>query len=246
MPSVRPTGAPLLSIRNGANQAMISHEQKFIFIHIPKTAGTSVEKTFELFKDLSKARQDHRTIREIQPLASAISGLRSTEDAKLLARRGRDQYRRLIGQNLDTVNAAQYKEYFKFTIVRNPWARAASWYQNVMRGRAQLRNSLKIDSDCTFATFIDKHPHQWGLKPQLYWLKDSASQIPMDFIGRFENLQADFDTICKQLDVEVKPLSKMLTKGTRTPYKDLYDSETEKKVRKMYEEEIELFKYKFD
>ncbi len=225
---------------------MISHAEHFIYIHIPKTAGTSVEKTFELFKDLSHGRQDHRTIREIEPLSSAVLGLRCKEDARLLARRGRDKYRRLMGENLDVVNAAQYEEYFKFTIVRNPWARAASWYQNVMRGRPQLRESLNIDSDCTFKKFIDKHPHQWGLKPQLYWLKDSANEIPMDFIGRFENLQADFETVCKKLDIQVKPLSKMLTKGKRTPYTELYDSKTIKKVHKMYEEEIELFKYQFD
>ncbi len=224
---------------------MISHSGKFIFVHIPKTAGTSIEKTFGLFEDLSRAKQDHRTIREIEPLSQAILGLSSKEDARLLLRRGRDKYRRTLGQPLNVVNSAQYTEYFKFAFVRNPWDRAASWYQNVMRGE-KVRNDLKIEADCSFSTFIDRYPDQWGLKPQLYWLKNSANQVPLDFIGRFENLQNDYQKICESLNVEAKPLSRMLTKGKRIPYRDLYDDKTAQKVRKMYEEEIELFEYKFN
>lgn len=48
---------------------MISHKHKCIFIHIPKCAGTSIEKTLGHFEDYSgRNKQDHRCIRMIEPI----------------------------------------------------------------------------------------------------------------------------------------------------------------------------------
>ena len=46
---------------------MISHNYKFIHIHIPKCAGTSIEKAFGHFDaHTGKNAQDHRTLRMIE------------------------------------------------------------------------------------------------------------------------------------------------------------------------------------
>ena len=46
---------------------MISHKNKYIFIHIPKCAGTSVEKALGQDDDgIHKDLQDHRTIRQLE------------------------------------------------------------------------------------------------------------------------------------------------------------------------------------
>lgn len=47
---------------------MMSYKYKCIFIHIPKSAGTSIEQTLGHFKQLKRGVQDHRTIREMEPM----------------------------------------------------------------------------------------------------------------------------------------------------------------------------------
>ena len=43
---------------------MISHRHRCIFIHIPKTAGTSIEE--RLADGSLRGRQDHRSIRNLE------------------------------------------------------------------------------------------------------------------------------------------------------------------------------------
>jgi hypothetical protein len=51
---------------------MISHEYKCIFVHIPKTAGSSIEQKLGWFDELKWGVQDHRTIREIEPKPKSL------------------------------------------------------------------------------------------------------------------------------------------------------------------------------
>ena len=63
---------------------MISHKHKCIYIHIPKTAGTSIEYKFGHFKELKRGVQDHRTIGEMEPVPFGAP-VATTVDVRTLA-----------------------------------------------------------------------------------------------------------------------------------------------------------------
>ena len=222
---------------------MLSHLHKFIYVHIPKTAGTSIETAFG-HHEPGRLNQDHRTIREIEPLSNVLRNLHRTETLEALAKRGRNQFRRLTDGYFETATPAQYDSYFRFAIVRNPWDRCLSWYKNVMRND-WLRKPLGIDESCSFDYFMRNYQNQWGLRPQTYWVENSAGAVSLDYVGRFEQLEDAFDHICTRIGVTRVELPKMLVKHGRTDYRTEYDDSLKEYVGRLYAREIELFDYQF-
>ena len=218
---------------------MISHQYNCIYIHIPKTAGTSIEYRLGHFKELKRGVQDHSTIRDIEPLSFFGTGKLFLEGKwRLLYRRTR----RLV-RGLSPISQEQFKKYFKFTFVRNPWSRVFPWYRNVMRDDLH-RKSLKVPSDCTFEVFLRKYMGRGMLRPQLYWIQDGRGKIPLDFIGRYENVEKDFAQVCDVLGLKDKTLPDLLP-GDNPPYVQFYNPQMKNLVAKTCAEEIKLFKFEF-
>lgn len=146
--------------------------------------------------------------------------------------------------NHSVVSKLEYNSYFKFSFVRNPWARVYSWYKNVLRD-ADHRRTLGIQPEIEFHQFLDKFVGQGALRPQTYWLKDFRGEIKLDFVGRFENLATDFDVVKGALNLQDLELPHKLNQGNSS-YLKAYDYPTKKMVSDVYREEIDLFGYKFD
>tara|TARA_Y100000034_G_scaffold38745_1_gene47700 strand:+ start:407 stop:1156 length:750 start_codon:yes stop_codon:yes gene_type:complete len=87
----------------------------------------------------------------------------------------------------------------------------------------------------------------WKLfEPQLNFLKDQDGKIPQTYIGRYENLQTDFNYVCEEL-LGFGSVNLPLLNHTpnRQAYPDYYNEETAQIVRKFYKEEITEFGYEF-
>lgn len=225
---------------------MISHRYKCIFIHIPKCAGTSIETALGHFDNHEgRGGQDHRSIRMIEKPVLTPAFLSDTENFFELSRRIRHRFRRVKNPlNQETVTADQYRNYFKFTFVRNPWARAFSWYKNVMRDEIHKKNH-QISTQIPFKEFLKRFSGEGMLKPQTYWLKSFDGKLHLDFIGKFEKLEEDFETIKEALDIPEISLPHRIS-GSNKDYRDFYDDESIELIKHIYHKEIDLFNYSFE
>jgi hypothetical protein len=69
--------------------------------------------------------------------------------------------------------------------------------------------------------------------------------MDIDFIGKIENLQNDFNTICDNIGIPRKPLTQR-NKSKHDHYSKYYDKETRDIVASRFAEDIEMFGYKFE
>ncbi|SHK25561.1 Sulfotransferase family protein [Rubritalea squalenifaciens DSM 18772] len=224
---------------------MISHKHKCIFIHIPKCAGTSIEKALGHFDGHEgRGGQDHRSVRMIEQPFPQFACLRSFENIKDVLRR--IKYARRNDRNPNNVITAsyqQYIDYFKFTVVRDPWDRAYSWYKNATRDELH-RKHLGISEDIEFEEFLKRFIGSGFLRPQLYWLKNFKGQIDMNYIARFENLEEDYNRIIDQLGVDFVKLPHELNSG-EVNYRSRFNKVTKEIIDRFYQEEIQFLNYKY-
>jgi len=228
---------------------VISDKHKCIHVHIPRTAGSSVEKV--LGYDLGKG--DHRTIHQYKALSLSDDARKPPDWDHVLNR---------------------YGKYFKFSFVRNPWSKMVSHFIWMMMRRRSSLADHHYTATITFKDWLQglANPGSTAAatrasggkdihtRNQLDWLCDKRwngnkapkdFKIEVDFIGRFENLEEDWNFICQKLNLKTKlPHERPGIQGCADifskDYREYYDDETIEIVRQRYEDDIRFFKYKFE
>jgi hypothetical protein len=199
---------------------MISHKHRFIFIHIPKTAGTSIE---EALRDetcqLLPGEWDHDRVRHA-PLNHLT--LRELTDYGILT-------------------PAQLKAYFKFCFVRNPWDRLIS--EIFCRWIAHWFKDLTVDQRIRRACELAATTTGIGNHLRLQQDFVEADGLQMDFIGRFEHLEEDFGQLCRLLSIEAALPHR--NRSAHRPYQEYYDEETQALTSAAYRRDIDAFHYTF-
>ncbi|HLV40541.1 sulfotransferase family 2 domain-containing protein [Xanthomarina sp.] len=214
---------------------MISHKHKFIFIHIPKCAGSSIR---DFYFDTPKL--DWR-----QPNYELLYGWCPERRIHLQHATPKE----LIETNL--IQKDVWDEYFKFAFVRNPWGRAYSDYKWIMLD-SKVKDSFKnfIQKKGAFEKLLnDKSVKEYRgdhLRPQIEYFGDK--DYPLDFIGRFENLQEDINKINDILNIahSFNVHSKNNTKNKLSHYSKFYTDSNKKIIDNVYLEDIVALNYRFE
>jgi len=200
----------------------------FIFVHIPKCAGTSIEQAFipiispyRGFKDLpEEARTQHW-----------LPGHRMLQHSKL----------RRYERNFPL------QDYFKFAFVRNPWDRAISQIEYLRsRGAARFSStSFKENLKIYCEARVNIQGHDLAAS-QTDYLRKLDGGPGMDYIGRFEALAGDFAVICEKIGLKPAPaLPHVFNSQRKAHYRDYYDDESAGWIRKRFAADIEQLQYEF-
>lgn len=214
--------------------SVYNSKTKRLFVHIPKTAGKSIREM--LFG---------RKPPEIKNDRSIDKNYHSTYDDCAITLPDIDQY-------------------YKFTVVRNPWDRASSWYffrKEILYNTLHLkkpkirkikwpdRDQLTIEYDMMQRDFnewlVNYINHPWENTwfslghPQMHWIKDVSL---FNCIIRFESLESDM----LKAGLLLNPLPEFnVSQNSKNKYKELFSEETKRLIRDVYAEDIENFNYKF-
>ena len=218
---------------------MICHKYKCIFVHIPKTAGQSIEHVFLNLLGLSWE--------EREPLLLKFNYDKNLGPPRLAHLKAQEYLK------YNYISQSMFDSYYKFSFVRNPWSRIVSFYN--YRRYYQLFSFKHFVTKRLKNKILEKD--YWFIGPQYEFIMNHNGDIVVDYIGRFENLQNDFNVICNALGLkdaklphvnkarEASFMQKFLKKS-KIHYSEYYDEETKEIVENAYKKDIQIFNYSFE
>lgn len=187
---------------------------KMLYIHVPKTAGSSIQNgLFDL-----NSWTHHRYIdfeNEIQD---------------------------------ELLNS-----FYKFSFVRNPYSRLYSAYKYLKLGGTNRTDKYwakkYLSRYNSFEYFVKKFVSENNIYsyvhfvPQFEFLINKNREIVLDFIGRYENINADFQSLVKILGVKTALPKRNITKDETRDFFKQYDNEMKEIVANVYALDFKYFNY---
>jgi hypothetical protein len=222
---------------------LISHKKKFVFVHIYKTAGTSVAGTF-----LPYSRLIDRMVFEFWFSRKAISQIIKIMGWQDHGQRefcGVEKHAKAI-EIREYMGAKQYDEYFSFAFVRNPFDLVVSLYFYVRQAKSH-RDHIRVNQ-MEFDEFVRWHLDE---KPPLMldFISDPESgERIVDYIGHFENLAQDVSHIQEKVGIEVGQIQhkNASAKRKKKNYQEYYTEETKSLVENYFKADLDAFGYTFE
>jgi len=206
---------------------LISDEHKFIFIHIPKTAGSSIRSALSEFALERNNSQLSRLLRRFN------------------LPKNHHNYRFGLHNDLrkaqEKIPAELFSQYRKVAFVRNPWDQLASNYRYKVFGSSDKKSEL---SNIDFESFIQKEAKRHN-RLQHDYLIDRNRKLQCDFLGRFENLAEDYNKLRDFLGIDLVELPSKNISLKKGSYQDYYNDETKEFVAQHWKKDIDVFGYEF-
>ena len=201
----------------------LSHKYKFIFISIPKTATTTIRYALD-----------------------DVSDIKSEDGSE------KDFYHHVSANKLKSIfkkNSWPWDEYFKFTVVRNPFERIVSqyFYWLDIASSENQRHDDKFYLKCKRVATETNDFNGFVRKFSNCFDKPMFDLVTSDFnyYIKKEKLQADFDIVCDKIGIPQKQLS-YKNKTEHKHYSEYYDEKSKAIVAEKYAKDIEMTGYEFE
>lgn len=209
---------------------LISFSQKFIFIHVQRTAGGSLINALRQYEHRPPASR-------LRKLATQTGLQRDPMKMYFRAHEPAVNVRRMLPNGM-------YEDYFSFTFVRNPYSWLVSVYE-IIRQETEHRQHRIVVNMSGFREYV-KWEASRGKRHQYKLLTSENGQVMVDFIGYFERLREDYDRVCRHLELPAVTALPHRHKRTPTDYREYYDDQTREIVAKHWDRDLEILGYDFD
>lgn len=208
---------------------IISHAHRFIFFAVPKTGTQSIR----------QALSPHLAEDDWQQ--HALFGQARLPIPELAARRHGHLSVCDVAPLLPT---EVWNKYFKFAFVRNPFERFVSAYVFLFREAISADHSPeKIIGNMKAALHRPRFRRRVLIEPQSQFLEDREGTLALDFIGRYERLEEDFERVCQRFGVRASLAH--VNPSDHVHYSQYYDTELRELVADFYSKDLQNFGYSF-
>ena len=250
--------------------AIISHRHKFIFVRPRKVAGTSLQIALSRWlaeddvasHNFQRLAFDRRTDEDdfgvpFERVADGSGAVYGGHDLP-------DEIRKKVGEDV-------WAEYFKFTVVRNPWDLLVSYLHSKF-GPNYWRDVWGRRRPIDFIRNVPRATRLFRLRRELVrgrrkeaveailreGLFSAVGQIPQfyvsrgeayaDYVIRFENLHQDYNEVWRRLGLPQQDLlrTNTLPRPKNTDYRDYYTDFSREYVADLCRPMTAAFGYRFD
>jgi len=215
---------------------IISQGRRYIFVHIPKTGGTSMALALEaramkddiLIGDTPKARRRRKRLKGVRSAGRLWKHSRLTDICGLVA-------------------PDEIERFFVFTLVRNPWDRLVSYY-HWLRAQDFDHPAVAIAKAHDFSAFLN-HEHTRATirgAPYGHYVRDRSGAERCDLFIRLEHLQEDMAPLERHLGFRIGPLGRVNASDRPADYRACYSEADAALVAQICGADIARFGYDFE
>ena len=218
---------------------MILFKKKIIFVHPPKTGGTTIDHLlykYEFEKNLDDINSNHHTENLIGGFINKYYNIYHLTDG----------LQHLSINKIKEIYPEQANLFFKIGTIRNPYSRAVSMYNELITINSVMRDFYIINKRFSFTKFLNilkkgKNINTHHL-PLVYFFKKKD----LDLILEVENFKEDIIKLKSLFNINDDNLINPYKSTTNSNYLNYYkDEKNIDLVNKIFKDDLDEFNYDF-
>ena len=207
----------------------LSLSHGFLFVHVPKAAGTSIRTALEGVTVPRNRSPVQRVLSHLPYAQDAARVYLRTHDTALWAR--------------TKLGRTQFDALKRYAVIRNPYDMAVSYYRFYQKEpRLQF---LSKPAHEEFPGFVAGMVRYGRTHVQCHWVEDREGRLLVPGLLFFERLGEEFERFSQEVGLTGITLGRENVSG-RGDYREFYDAETREMVEELFARDFRRFGYAFD